>query len=86
MTTATEMLAKYLAAECALLEGKEVSFGDRRLRMEDLPSIIKGRQEWEQRVARESARGNKAATIGGLEMKVASFNSNSSGGSWGRNQ
>ena len=72
--TATEMRDKYLTAEQALLDGKEVSFGDRRLRMEDLPNIIAGRKEWEQRVAAESAKTTKAPTIGGLEMKVANFN------------
>lgn len=74
MSTATDMLTKYLVAEAALLEGKEVSFGDRRLRMEDLPNIIAGRKEWERRVATESATTAKAPTLGGLEMKVANFN------------
>lgn len=73
MTTATDMLAKYLTAEAALLEGKEISFGDRRLRFEDLPSIIAGRKEWEQRVSAENAAVNKATTIGGLSMSVARF-------------
>ena len=73
MSTATEMLAKYLLAETALLEGKEVSFGDRRLRMEDLPAIIAGRKEWEQRAVAEVARANQAPTIGGLTMSVARF-------------
>ena len=75
MSTSTEMLAKYIAAETAVLEGKDVSFGDRRLSMVDLPAIIAGRKEWEQRVAAESAKANRAPSIGGLEMKVASFNS-----------
>lgn len=77
--TATEMRDKYLAAEMALLDGKEVSFGDRKLRMEDLPNIIAGRKEWERRVAAESAKSNKAPMIGGLEMKVASFNNSNTG-------
>jgi hypothetical protein len=72
--TATEMRDKYLTAEQALLDGKEVSFGDRRLRMEDLPSIIAGRKEWEARVASEAAKTDRAPTLGGLEMKVANFN------------
>lgn len=75
MTTATDMLAKYMAAESAVLEGKDVSFGDRRLSMVDLPAIIAGRKEWERRVAADTAKTDKAPTIGGLEMKVASFNS-----------
>ena len=86
MTTATDMLAKYLTAEAALLEGKEVSLGDRRLRMEDLPSIIAGRQEWERRAATETARANRAPTIGGLSVSVASFNNAPvSRDSWDRN-
>ncbi len=40
--TATEMRDKYLTAELALLEGKKVSFWDRKLKMEDLPNIIAG--------------------------------------------
>ena len=74
MSTATDMLAKYLAAESSLLEGKEIRFADRLLKMEDLPSIIAGRKEWERRVAQESATANRIATIGGLETKVANFN------------
>lgn len=73
MSTATDMLAKYLVAESALLEGKEISFADRRLRFEDLPSIIAGRKEWEQRVANETAIANKAPSIGGLRISVAKF-------------
>ena len=55
MSTATDMLAKYLAAEASLLSGKETRLGDRTLRMEDLAEIRKGRQEWEARVRAESA-------------------------------
>lgn len=74
MSTATDMLTKYLAAEQAILEGKEVSLGDRKLRMEDLPAIIAGRKEWEQRVATETARAAGVPTVGGLTFKVANFN------------
>jgi len=74
MSTATDMLAKYLAAEIALLEGKETKFGDRSLRMEDLPSIIAGRKEWELRVNSERAKANGVKSIGGLSTSVASFN------------
>lgn len=73
MSTATDMLQKYLTAEQALLEGKEVSLGDRRLRMEDLPAIRAGRQEWEQRVAAETASTSKAQSVGGLAFKLAKF-------------
>lgn len=74
MTTATDMLAKYLAAEAAILDGQEVRFGDRLLKMAQLPEIITGRKEWEARVARESATVARVPTIGGLEIKVANFN------------
>lgn len=72
--TSTEMRDKYLTAEMALLEGKEVRFGTRMLKMEDLNMIRDGRKEWERRVAAESAITNRAPTIGGLEMKVVNFN------------
>lgn len=74
MSTATDMLAKYLTAEAALLEGKEVRFGDRLLKMEDLGAIRSGRLEWERRVAGEAVKANRAAGIGGLSVSVASFN------------
>lgn len=73
MTTATDMLAKYLAAEAAVLEGKEVSLGDRKLRMEDLNMITSGRKEWEQRVAREQAVAGRAPSFGGLSFSLANF-------------
>lgn len=53
MSTATEMLALYLAAEQAILAGKEFRFADRAVRREDLPEIRAGRQEWEQKAAAE---------------------------------
>lgn len=71
MTTSTDMLAAYLAAESAILLGKEASIGDRRLRYEDLAEIRNGRKEWESRVAAESANTSKAPTIGGLSFSLA---------------
>lgn len=73
MTIANDMLQKYLAAELALLEGKEARFGDRSLRMEDLEQIREGRKEWERRVAAESARAAGGATFGGLGVSLANF-------------
>ena len=72
MTTATDMLTKYLAAEQAILEGKEARIGDRWLHREDLSAVIKGRKEWEQRVSAENryASGN-VPTIGGIRFSVA---------------
>lgn len=71
MSTATDMLAAYLAAEAAVLLGKEATIGDRRFRYEDLPAIREGRAEWEAKVSAENAKANKAKTIGGMTFKHA---------------
>lgn len=71
MSTATDMLAAYQAAELALLKGKETMLGDRRLKFEDLAEIRKGRMEWEQRVADELAQATPKPRIGGLQYKIA---------------
>lgn len=56
MSTATDMLADYLAAERALLKGRSFQWGDRQLTRADLAEVQKGRREWEQRVAAERRR------------------------------
>lgn len=71
MTTATDMLAKYLAAELAILEGKEARFGDRLLKMEDLLEVRNGRKEWEARVAAESRQTAGTPALGGATFAVA---------------
>ena len=71
MSNATDMLAKYLAAEAALLEGKIARFGDRTLQMEDLSEIRAGRKEWESKVAAEQAQANGAPRFGGLSYSLA---------------
>lgn len=73
MTVATNMLAKYLAAEEAILEGKQISFNGRTLGMEDLDKIIAGRKEWEQRVSQEAVKVSGKPTIGGMSFSVARF-------------
>lgn len=73
MTQATDMLAAYIAAETAVLLGKEASLGDRRLRMEDLSEIRAGRQEWQQKVNAETASGKKVSRVGGLGYSLARF-------------
>lgn len=76
MTTATDMLAKYLAAEVAILEGKEVRLGDRSLKTEDLDKVVAGRREWERRVALEGPPGAPASpTFAGVGFALANFNS-----------
>lgn len=73
MSTATDMLAAYLAAESQLLLGKETSLGDRRLRLEDLAEIRKGRAEWERRVQAEQGAAAGQQTIGGLSFSLANL-------------
>jgi hypothetical protein len=53
--TAAEMYQKYLTAEAAILEGKEVRFDGRFLRREDLQWVQAGRREWETKAAAETA-------------------------------
>lgn len=55
MSTATEMLALYIAAEKAVLKGQAFRMGERQLTRADLTKIVEGRKEWERRVAAETA-------------------------------
>lgn len=73
MSTATDMLSAYLAAEAALLLGKETRLGDRVLRHEDLPEIRLGRKEWETRVATEQRSAAGAGSFCGLGYSVANL-------------
>lgn len=66
MATAQEMVEAYREAEQMLLEGREVSWGNRRLSMESLAAIRRGRQEWERRLnAERRGRGPSVATFPG---------------------
>ena len=73
MTTSSEMIDKYKAAEIAVLEGQEVRFGERMLRMADLPEIRAGRAEWERRAASEAAGALGRKSFGGLGVSLANF-------------
>lgn len=83
MTTlaqAQAMLAEYLAAESALLQGKEIRLsssggggGDRTWRSEDLSELRRGRMEWEKRVALLQANQAGAPTFGGVRFSHANF-------------
>lgn len=56
MSTATDMVALYIAAEVAVLNGRAFAWADgRQLTRVDLPEIRRGRQEWEARQAAEAA-------------------------------
>lgn len=65
MSTATEMLALYIAAEKKILLGQTVEINGRRLTRSNLSEVIKGRQEWERRVNSEnnSGRGHALASF-----------------------
>lgn len=55
MSTATDMLALYVAAESDILtNGSSSAFGDQALTMANLAEVRAGRREWEKRVAAES--------------------------------
>jgi len=54
MTTATDMLTKYITAEAAILDGQQVRFGERILTRANLLEVQQGRREWERRVDAES--------------------------------
>ena len=71
MSTATDMLAAYLAAESAILQGQSITFQGRTLTRADLETIRRGRKEWEQRALAETAAASAAPTLGGLGYSVA---------------
>lgn len=62
MSTATDMLTKYLAAEEAILSGQSYKWGERMLTRADLVQIQTGRREWERKAAAES-RGGTAVGV-----------------------
>lgn len=68
MTTATDMLAAYIAAETAVLSGQSYNMGGRSLSMANLAEIREGRAEWQARVGTEKARAAKVPTLGGLNI------------------
>ena len=74
MTQATDMVAAYIAAEMALMSGKEARLGDRTLRYEDLAEVRAGRQEWETAAATEAARSRGVKSFGGRGFAVARLN------------
>jgi len=72
--TAEEMLAKYLAAEAAVLQGQTIEFDGRRIGRADLDTIRAGRKEWESKVNGQKSRAAGAPTIGGLGYSLARLN------------
>lgn len=70
---AQSMVSAYTAAELSILQGKEVKFGDRMMRHEDLSFVREGRKEWEARVRQLQQTGARVPTFGGLSYSVADF-------------
>lgn len=75
MSQSQSMLDSYIKAEIAVLDGKEISFAGRAMKMEDLPFIQAGRREWENRVNLENARRAGTPTFAGVAYSVATFQS-----------
>lgn len=73
MTTAAEMVAKYMEAEANVLAGKSITFQGRSMSMENLQEIRAGRREWEARVAQQSRVASCRPSIGGMSFSVAGF-------------
>ena len=67
MTTATDMLSRYIAAETVVLSGQRFRMGERELTRADLSEIRAGRREWEHKVAAEAA----ASSTGRGDPRVA---------------
>ena len=67
MSTASDLLALYLAAEAKILSGQSTRMGDRMLTMADLDAVRSERKALERRVAGES-RGD-----GSIRHQLGSF-------------
>lgn len=56
MSTATEMLALYIAAETAILRAQSYIINGRTMTRANLREVTAGRKEWEAKVHAENAR------------------------------
>lgn len=63
MSTANDMLQKYIAAETAILQGQEMRFDGRMLRRADLDFIQKGRLYWQRIVDGENRLASGQSSI-----------------------
>ncbi|EFM95286.1 MULTISPECIES: hypothetical protein [Actinobacillus] len=66
---AQAMVEAYTKAEMDVLQGKTVTFNGRSVSRENLSEIRKGREYWEERLAKLKARRVR----GGVTFKVARF-------------
>ncbi len=63
MSTATELLQKYIDAEAAILSGQTVRFGERLLTRANLLEVQQGRREWQRAVDAEVRRASGGAAV-----------------------
>lgn len=63
MSTATDMLALYIAAEKKVLTGKVFTLNGRSLTRENLAEIRKGRTEWQSRVNSETSASQGGSSL-----------------------
>jgi len=70
MSQSSDMLAKYIAAEQAVLSGQSYGWGDRNLTLANLAEIRSGRREWQAKVDAEAAA---SAGRGGPRHSLANF-------------
>lgn len=68
MSTASDLLAKYLVAEAAILDGQSYRMGDRMLTRADLLAVQAERKALERRVDAEANTSN-----GGFRHSLGSF-------------
>ena len=54
MSTATDLLQKYIDAEAAILGGQQMSLNGRSLTRADLAEVRAGRKEWQRTVDSEN--------------------------------
>lgn len=63
MSTATDMVALYIAAEKAVLNSQSYSIAGRALTRANLPEIRAGRKEWEAVVRSENAGSQGGSSL-----------------------
>lgn len=75
LETAQTMLDAYMAAELAILAGKETRIGgvglDRWLKLEDLDMVQAGRKEWERKVSTLTSSAAGVPRFGGARFSLA---------------
>jgi len=73
MSEAQEMYDLYIAAEKAVLEGKEVWLLGRKIQYEDLDMIRAGRKEWAKQLSQD-LQPVGYPTLGGKPFVLANLN------------